>query len=73
MLIQASSTNWFADINHLFVAGGMLLTTLMSIIGYKVHSIIFNMKLPERLTVLETTSDDHENRIHNVEKKLFGI
>lgn len=74
MLTQASSAStWFSDAHTVLSVVGILMMGAMSLIGYKVHSVLFNMKIPERMATLEGSTVDLENRINKLEKKVFDL
>ena len=71
-IIQSQST-WFSNLHDLIDALAVLAVGLTTLVGYKVHSLLFGMKLMERLSSLEGTAQDHEKRIDKVERKVFGV
>lgn len=72
MLAQTANT-WLTDLHDLIDVGALLAVGLTTLVGYKVHSLLFGMKLMERLSSLEGTANDHEKRIDKVERKIFGV
>jgi hypothetical protein len=46
---------------------------LSTVIGYKVHSILFGMRLMERIATLEGSARDHERDLDKLSKKVFGV
>ena len=72
MLVQTQNT-WLTDLHDIIDLGALLAVGLTTLVGYKVHSLLFGMKLMERLSALEGTADDHEKRIDKVERKVFGV
>jgi len=71
-IIQSQNT-WLTDLHDFIDVMAVLAVGLTTLVGYKVHSLLFGMKLMERLSSLEGTAEDHEKRIDKVERKVFGV
>lgn len=67
---MGQSTGLLSDAHNVLAIVGLLLMGLLSVIGYKVHAILFNMKLPERLGVIENTVTAHEKRLDKIEARI---
>jgi hypothetical protein len=61
------------NIHNIVDALALFAVGLSTIIGYKVHSILFNMKLMERIAMLEGATRDHERDLDKLSKKVFGV
>ena len=67
---MGQSTGWLSDAHNVLGIVGLLLMGLMSIIGYKVHAVLFNMRIPERLGVIENIVNAHEKRLDKIEERI---
>jgi hypothetical protein len=65
--------NWLVD-NIRLVLDGLVaaVVTLTAFVGYRVNVLLFNMKIPERLAVIENKLDNLDARIKNLEAYRYG-
>lgn len=66
-------STWLSSLHDFIDLAALLAVGLTTLVGYKVHSLLFGMRLMERLAALEGASNDHEKRIDKVERKVFGV
>lgn len=65
-----SASTWFSDAHTVLSVVGILLMGAMSFVGWKVHQVLFGMKIPERMAVLEENVKSHEKRLDRIESKV---
>ena len=70
-MIYTVQSGWFTDFRDVVDVGLLLIGAAMSIVGYKVHAVLFDLKIPERMATLEKGHEDHEKRIDKIETKIF--
>jgi hypothetical protein len=71
--LLAQGSTWLSSLHDALDLLALVVVALTTFIGYKVHSLLFGSKIMERLALLEGSSTDHDRRIGNVEKKVFGL
>jgi hypothetical protein len=65
--------NWLVDnIRIVLDSAVAIVVTLTAVVGYRVNVILFNMKIPERLAVIENELKNINARVKNLEAQRYG-
>jgi hypothetical protein len=65
--------NWLVDnIRIVLDSAVAIVVTLTAVVGYRVNVILFNMKIPERLAVIENELKNLNARVKNLEAHRYG-
>jgi hypothetical protein len=65
--------NWLVDnIRIVLDSAVAIVVTLTAVVGYRVNVILFNMKIPERLAVIENELKNLNARVKNLEAYRYG-
>jgi hypothetical protein len=65
--------NWLVDnIRIVLDSAVAAVVTLTAFVGYRVNVLLFNMKIPERLAVIENELKNINARVKNLESRRYG-
>jgi hypothetical protein len=65
--------NWLVDNIHVILDAAVgAVVTLTAFVGYRVNVMLFNLKIPERLAVIENELKNINARVKNLEAQRYG-